>query len=199
MTKVLPIIQPKSQLEKEFILQVSSLTESSEGHSPCPRQLSFRYLQSCTSTWVKQTRHEKKLSSKRGHCSWNFPPNTKCYDEFSGILMVASVVDSEGFFSQLDPNFLLISVPDPYSNPTLDPDPVSNPTLIWFFYYSWHKFYLCISILVSVVGSANYERYKLFRGIIFRRKFADIFAAQGAPPMSLTPVENEKNLQSEKF
>ncbi len=30
-------------------------------------------------------------------------------------------------------------------------------------------------------------------------KFAEIFAAQGAPPLSLTPVANAKNLQSEKF
>jgi hypothetical protein len=30
------------------------------------------------------------------------------------------------------------------------------------------------------------------------RKFSDIFAAQGTPPMSLTPVANGKNLQSEK-
>jgi hypothetical protein len=30
-------------------------------------------------------------------------------------------------------------------------------------------------------------------------KFAEIFAAQGAPPVSLTPVANGKNLQSEKF
>ncbi len=33
----------------------------------------------------------------------------------------------------------------------------------------------------------------------FFRKFAEIFAAQGAPPVSLTPVANGKNLQSEKF
>jgi hypothetical protein len=31
------------------------------------------------------------------------------------------------------------------------------------------------------------------------RKFAEIFAAQGAPPVSLPPVANGKNLQSEKF
>jgi hypothetical protein len=31
------------------------------------------------------------------------------------------------------------------------------------------------------------------------QKFAEIFAAPGAPPVLLTPVENEKNLQSEKF
>jgi hypothetical protein len=30
-------------------------------------------------------------------------------------------------------------------------------------------------------------------------KFAEIFAAQGAPPVSLTPVANGKNLQIEKF
>jgi hypothetical protein len=30
-------------------------------------------------------------------------------------------------------------------------------------------------------------------------KFAEKFAAQGVPPVSLTPVANEKNLQSEKF
>jgi hypothetical protein len=36
-------------------------------------------------------------------------------------------------------------------------------------------------------------RFKCFR------KFAEIFAAQGAPPVSLTPVANEKNLQPEKF
>jgi hypothetical protein len=39
----------------------------------------------------------------------------------------------------------------------------------------------------------HYGRFKFFQ------KFAEIFAAQGAPPMSLTPVANEKNLQSEKF
>jgi hypothetical protein len=33
----------------------------------------------------------------------------------------------------------------------------------------------------------------------FFRKFAEIFAAQGAPPVSLTPVANGKNLQSKKF
>jgi hypothetical protein len=33
----------------------------------------------------------------------------------------------------------------------------------------------------------------------FFRKFAEIFAAQGAPPVSLKPVANGKNLQSEKF
>jgi hypothetical protein len=31
------------------------------------------------------------------------------------------------------------------------------------------------------------------------QKFGDILAAQGAPPVSMTPVANEKNLQSEKF
>jgi hypothetical protein len=31
------------------------------------------------------------------------------------------------------------------------------------------------------------------------RKFGEIFAAQGAPPVLLTPVANGKNLQSEKF
>jgi hypothetical protein len=31
------------------------------------------------------------------------------------------------------------------------------------------------------------------------RKFTEIFAAQGAPPVSLTPVAIGKNLQSEKF
>jgi hypothetical protein len=34
---------------------------------------------------------------------------------------------------------------------------------------------------------------------IFFQKFAEIFAAQGAPPVSLRPVANGKNLQSEKF
>jgi hypothetical protein len=33
----------------------------------------------------------------------------------------------------------------------------------------------------------------------FSRKFAEIFAAQGAPPVSTTPVANGKNLQAEKF
>jgi hypothetical protein len=33
----------------------------------------------------------------------------------------------------------------------------------------------------------------------FFRKFAEIFAAQDAPPVPLTPVANGKNLQSEKF
>ncbi len=33
----------------------------------------------------------------------------------------------------------------------------------------------------------------------FFRKFAEIFAAQGLPPVSLTPVANGKNLQLEKF
>jgi hypothetical protein len=33
----------------------------------------------------------------------------------------------------------------------------------------------------------------------FFRKFAEIFAAQGLPPVSTTPVANGKNLQSEKF
>jgi hypothetical protein len=31
------------------------------------------------------------------------------------------------------------------------------------------------------------------------QKFAEIVAAQGAPPVSTTPVANGKNLQSEKF
>jgi hypothetical protein len=33
----------------------------------------------------------------------------------------------------------------------------------------------------------------------FFRKFAEIFAAQGASPVALTPSANGKNLQSEKF
>jgi hypothetical protein len=33
----------------------------------------------------------------------------------------------------------------------------------------------------------------------FFGKFAEIFAAQGAPPVSLTAVANEKNLQSGEF
>ena len=33
----------------------------------------------------------------------------------------------------------------------------------------------------------------------FFRKFAEIFAAQGLPPVSTTPVANGKNLQSEQF
>jgi hypothetical protein len=33
----------------------------------------------------------------------------------------------------------------------------------------------------------------------FFRKFAEIFAAQGLPPVSTTPVANGKNLQSENF
>jgi hypothetical protein len=33
----------------------------------------------------------------------------------------------------------------------------------------------------------------------FSRKFAEIFAAQGSPPVLLTPVANGKYLQSEKF
>ncbi len=33
----------------------------------------------------------------------------------------------------------------------------------------------------------------------FFRKAEEIFAAQGAPPVSLTPVANEKKIQSEKF
>ncbi len=33
----------------------------------------------------------------------------------------------------------------------------------------------------------------------FFRKFAEIFGAQGLPPVSATPVANGKNLQSEKF
>ncbi len=33
----------------------------------------------------------------------------------------------------------------------------------------------------------------------FFRKFAEVFEAQGLPPVSTTPVANRKNLQSEKF
>jgi hypothetical protein len=33
----------------------------------------------------------------------------------------------------------------------------------------------------------------------FLRKFSEIYAAQDAPPVLLTPMENGKNLQSEKF
>ncbi len=33
----------------------------------------------------------------------------------------------------------------------------------------------------------------------FSQKFAEIFAAQDAPPVSLTSVANRKNLKSEKF
>jgi hypothetical protein len=33
----------------------------------------------------------------------------------------------------------------------------------------------------------------------FYQKFAEIFAAQGLPPVSTTPVATGKNLQSEKF
>jgi hypothetical protein len=39
-------------------------------------------------------------------------------------------------------------------------------------------------------------QYGLFE---FFRKFAEIFAAQGKPPVSTTPVANGKNLQAEKF
>jgi hypothetical protein len=39
----------------------------------------------------------------------------------------------------------------------------------------------------------HYGHFKFFR------KFAGIFAAQGAPPVSTTPVANGKNLQAEKF
>ncbi len=38
----------------------------------------------------------------------------------------------------------------------------------------------------------HYDRFKFFQ------KFAEIFAAQGLPPVSTTPVANGKNLQSEK-
>ncbi len=39
----------------------------------------------------------------------------------------------------------------------------------------------------------HYGHFKFFR------KFAEIFAAQGTPPVSTTPVANGKNLQAEKF
>jgi hypothetical protein len=35
--------------------------------------------------------------------------------------------------------------------------------------------------------------------VSLKPKFAEIFAAQGAPPVSLTPMANGKNLQTEKF
>jgi hypothetical protein len=42
---------------------------------------------------------------------------------------------------------------------------------------------------------------KLYRKGRFKffRKFMEIFAAQGLPPVSMTPVAYGKNLQSEKF
>jgi hypothetical protein len=39
----------------------------------------------------------------------------------------------------------------------------------------------------------------VFLSFEFFRKFAEIFAAQGLPPVSTTQVANGKNLQSEKF
>jgi hypothetical protein len=42
-------------------------------------------------------------------------------------------------------------------------------------------------------GVSNEGRFNFFQ------EFAEIFAAQGAPPVSTTIVANGKNLQSEKF
>jgi hypothetical protein len=44
----------------------------------------------------------------------------------------------------------------------------------------------------------SYRVYQ-YGHVEFFRKFAEIFAAQGAQPVSLTPVANGKNHQSEKF
>ncbi len=109
-------------------------------------------------------------------------------------------MDSERFFvTHPDPTFLSVSVPDPYSDPTLDPDPVSKPILIFFLLLFLTKILPLYFHLGKCGRLLIMRRYKLFRGMIFRKKFADIFAAQGAPPVSLTPVANEKKFQSAKI
>ncbi len=61
-------------------------------------------------------------------------------------------------------------------------------------------FLFCSNICTNDI---NYEIQILFAGYQkpakLWRKFAEIFPAQGWPPVSLTPVANEKNLKSEKF
>jgi hypothetical protein len=60
---------------------------------------------------------------------------------------------------------------------------VSQDFCFWFFHESVYSKPLIISL-------GCFE---------FFRKFSEILAAQGAPPVQTTPVANEKNLQSEKF
>jgi hypothetical protein len=62
-----------------------------------------------------------------------------------------------------------------------------------------HKIFdFWFSTWISFPQAPDYMSVPLGR-LNFFHKFADIFAAQGAPLVSLTPVANGKNLQSEKF
>ena len=53
--------------------------------------------------------------------------------------------------------------------------------------------------VVSQKHGLKGQCHEIFDRFEFFRKFAEIFAAQGSPPVSLTPVANEKNFKSEKF
>ncbi len=57
-------------------------------------------------------------------------------------------------------------------------------------------FRLLVFFMNQFPPSIRVYQYGLFD---FFRKFTEIFAAQGAPPVSTTPVANGKNLQAENF
>jgi hypothetical protein len=71
--------------------------------------------------------------------------------------------------------------------------------------YSWNKdlkgtvspdFRLLVFFMDQFPQASEYTTKAIS---IFFRKFAEIFAAQGTPPVSTAPVANGKNLQAEKF
>jgi hypothetical protein len=57
-----------------------------------------------------------------------------------------------------------------------------------------HKIFLLLVLFMNQFPPSP----RVFR-LKFFRKFAEIFAAQGLPPVSTTPVANEKNIQSGKI
>jgi hypothetical protein len=58
------------------------------------------------------------------------------------------------------------------------------------------EFRLQVFIWISFPQAPDYTIRVVYN---FFQKFVEIFAAQGAPPVSLTPAANEKILQSENF
>jgi hypothetical protein len=104
---------------------------------------------------------------------------------------------------------------------TGDPDSKGEPFL--FGLTAWNKKYKEDNVIFDFVGTVSIscsplkgQRHEIFDfrfstwisfpkapdytvSSNFFRKFAEIFAAQGAPPVSTTPVINGKNLQSEMF
>ncbi len=58
--------------------------------------------------------------------------------------------------------------------------------IFYFWFFSWISFPQTAEYTIRAVSN-------------FLENSREIFAAQGAPPVSLTPVVNGKNFQSEKF